>query len=104
VSMKLAVSREILRFLRGKHVLSVATVHGIDAEILEIEADKKARITRKPLKEMELPEGMLIGAVLHPNGDVEVATGETHIEAGDRTIVFVLPGYIAETERYFQKK
>lgn len=104
VSMKLAVSREILRFLRGKHVLSVATIHGLDAEILEIEADKKARITRKPLNEMELPEGMLIGAVLHPNGDVEVATGKTHIEAGDRTIVFVLPGYIAEAERYFQKK
>ncbi len=47
---------------------------------------------------------MLIGAVLHPNGDVEVATGETHIRANDRTIVFVLPGYVAEVERYFEKK
>ncbi|MFB3133141.1 MAG: NAD-binding protein, partial [Rhodothermales bacterium] len=104
VSKKLAVSREILRFLRGKHVLSVATVHGLDAEILEIEAARKARITRKPLKELDLPGGMLIGAVLHPNGDVELATGETHIRAGDRTIVFVLPGYVAEAERYFEKK
>ena len=104
VSKKLAVSREILRFLRGKHVLSVATIHGLDAEILEIEADKKARITRQPLKEIDLPRGMFIGAVLHPNGDVEVATGDTHIRAGDRTIVFVLPGYVAEAERYFEKK
>ena len=104
VSQKLAVSREVLRFLRGKHVLSVATVHGVDAEILEIEAARKARITRKPLKEADLPHGMLIGAVLHPNGKVEVATGETHIQAGDRTIVFVLPGYVTEAERYFEKK
>ena len=104
VSKKLAVSREILRFLRGKHVLSVATVHGLDAEILEVEAARKARITRKALKELDLPGGMLIGAVLHLNGDVEVATGDTHIRAGDRTIVFVLPGYVAKAERYFEKK
>lgn len=104
VSMKLAVSREVLRFLRGKHVLSVATVHGIDAEILEIEADKKARITRKPLKDIELPDGILMGAVLHASGDVEIATGDTQIQAGDRAITFVLPGYVAEAERFFEKR
>ncbi len=104
VNKKMAVSSEVLRYLRGKHVLSVATVHGIDAEILEIEASKKARITRKPLKETDLPRGILIGAVLRPNGKVEVAVGDTHIRAGDRTIVFVLPGFVTEAERYFQKK
>ncbi|MFQ5569340.1 MAG: Trk system potassium transporter TrkA [Rhodothermales bacterium] len=103
VSKKRAVSREVLRFLRGKHVLSVATIHGLDAEILEIEAVKKAPITRKPLKELDLPKGILIGAVQHAKGDVEVATGETHIKAGDLSIVFVLPGHIAEAERYFDK-
>ncbi len=104
VSKKLAVSREVLRFLRGKHVLSVATIHGLDAEILEVEAGRRARVTRQPLKDLALPEGMLIGAVMHQNGDVEVATGETVIEPGDRSIVFVLPGYIAEAERYFDKR
>jgi len=103
VSKKLAVSREVLRFLRGKHVLSVATIYGLDAEILEIEAVRRARITRQPLKEQNLPDGILIGAVSRPNGDVEIATGETQIQAGDRTIMFVLPGSIAEAERYFEK-
>ncbi len=101
VSKKLAVSREILRFLRGKHVKSVATVHGLDAEILEIEATPRSRAVRKPLKELKLPEGILIGAVQH-NSAVEVATGETQIRPGDRAIVFVLPGKVSEAEKLFE--
>ena len=102
VSKKLAVSREILRFLRGKHVLSVATVHGLDAEILEIEAKPRAAVTLAPLKDLDLPKGILIGAVQHGR-DVEVAMGDTQIHAGDRAIVFVMPDRIADAERYFDK-
>lgn len=102
VSKKLAVSREVLRFLRSTHVQSVATVHGLDAEILEIEAKEGAPVTEHALSKLKLPSGMLIGAVLHEQGrEVEVATGDTHIRPGDRTIVFVLPKQVNEVERYF---
>ncbi len=100
VSKKLAVSREILRYLRGKNVMSVATVHGLDAEIIEIEAKHGARVTKKALKDLRLQNGMLIGAVIHGD-DVEVATGDTRIEAGDRAIVFVVPHLVQEIERQF---
>ncbi|MDQ7039414.1 MAG: Trk system potassium transporter TrkA [Rhodothermus sp.] len=103
VSQKLAVSREILRFLRGRHVLSVATVYGLNAEILEIEAKPWAPIIRKPLKALKLPRGVLIGALLR-NGQVEIATGETQIQAGDRAIVFVVPDQLAEVERLFDNR
>jgi len=100
VSKKLAVSREVRRFLRGKHVLSVATVHGLDAEILEIEASPRAPIVSGPLKGQELPKGILIGAV-ERNGDVEIATGTTHIEPGDRVITFVMPAKVSAAEELF---
>ena len=103
VSKKLAVSREILRFLRGRHVLSVATIPGLDAEIIEIEAKRKSYVTAKPLKDMALPRGVLIGAVLH-NGDIDVATGETHIEPGDSAIVFAMPKMVDEIERKFDTR
>lgn len=102
VSKKLAVSREVMRFLHGKHVRSVATVHGLDAEILEIEAAPRAPVTRAPLKNLSLPNEILIGAVLHGE-KVEVATGETRVEPGDRAIMFVLPGCIEEAEAYFSR-
>ncbi len=101
VSKKLAVSREVRRYLRGKHVLSVATVHGLDAEILEIVATSRSPVTRKPLKELSLPKGMLVGAVEHEDS-TEIATGETRIEAGDRAIIFVLPEQVEAVEKLFE--
>ncbi|QXD15038.1 Trk system potassium transporter TrkA [Rhodocaloribacter litoris] len=102
VSTKLAVSREIMRFLRGKHVLSVATVHGMDAEVLELKAAPRAPITRAPLREMKLPRGVLLGAVDH--GDrVEIATGHTQLQPGDRAYVFVLPERVRDVERLFAR-
>ena len=100
VSKKLAISREILHFLRGKHVLSVATVHGLDVEILEIEARKKSSITKKPLAELDVPTDMIMGAVLRGK-DLEIATGKTKIEPGDRVIVFVRSPYIPKAEKFF---
>ena len=100
VSKKLAVSREVLRFLRGKHVQNVATVHGLDAEILEIEAKPGAPVTHGPLRDLNLPDGLLIGAV-HHNGNIEVATGNTHIQPGSRSIIFVLPHDVEVVEEYF---
>ena len=102
VNTKLAVSREVMRFLRGKNVRSVATVHGLDAEILEIEARPRSTITREILMNQELPKGVLIAAVLKGNS-IEIATGNTHIEAGDRAYVFVMPGMIAQAEKLFDR-
>ncbi len=100
VSKKLAVSREILRYMRGQHVLSVATVHGLDAEIIEIEAKPRSAITKKPLKDLTLPRGILVGAVQH-DGEIDVATGDTHMQPRDRAIVFASPRMIDEIERQF---
>jgi len=100
VNKKLAVSREIMRFLRGKHVKSVATVHGMDAEILEIEASDRARITKDSLMNLKLPNGILIGAVLH-GSELEVAAGLTRIQPGDRAYVFVMPAMVAKAEALF---
>lgn len=100
VNTKLAVSREVMRFLRGKHVKSVATVHGLDAEILEIEARPMATITKDSLMNLKLPKGLLIAAVLKGD-DIEIATGLTRIEAGDRAYIFVMPGMIAQAEKLF---
>lgn len=100
VSKKLAISREILHFLRGKHVLSVATIHGLDVEILEIEARKKSFITKKSLAQLNIPVDMMLGAVLRGK-DLEIATGDTRVEPGDRVIVFVRPSFIPKAQKLF---
>ncbi|HUF11018.1 MAG TPA: Trk system potassium transporter TrkA [Rhodothermales bacterium] len=100
VNKKRSVAAEVLRFLRGKHVLSLATVPGLDVEVLELKAGEGSRITRGPMSETRMPDGILIGAVVRPH-DVEVATGGTLVHAGDRVIVFALPALIADVEKLF---
>ena len=102
VSKKLAISREILHFLRSKHVLSVATVHGLDAEILEVEARPRSHITKRSLQELNLPAEMIVGAVMRGK-QVFVAMGDLKIEPGDRVIVFVRSRFIPKAERLFEK-
>ncbi|MEM8559965.1 MAG: Trk system potassium transporter TrkA [Bacteroidota bacterium] len=104
VSQKLAVSREVLRFLRGKHVRSVATVQGLDAEILEVEASGGSPVTRKTLDALRVPRGLLVAAVVAPDGVVEVATGRTQIQPADRVIVFVTPDRIADVDKLFGRR
>ncbi len=99
VSQKLAVSREVLRFLRGAHVRSVATVHGLDAEILELVADEGAPITRAPLARQRLPKGILLGAVV--GSRVEIATGATQVRPGQRAVVFATPERAGDVEPLF---
>ena len=99
VSQKLAVSREVLRFLRGSHVRSVATVHGLDAEILELVADQGSPITRAPLLNLKLPKGVLLGAVVGQR--VEIATGQTQVRPGQRAVVFATPERVGDVEPLF---
>ena len=102
VSAKLAVSREILRYLRGKHVSSVATIAGLDAEMLEISAQPGAKVVGKTLRELKLPKGVIIAATFDGK-KAKIATGDTVIDPGDTAYVFVLPQKIRDVERLFSK-
>ena len=103
INVKLAVSAEVSRFLRGKHVLSVATIHGVNAEILELRAHEGSHITKGPLKDISVPRGALIGATI--DGEkVRIATGNTQIHSGESAIVFTLPQLTEKVERLFDKR
>ncbi|MEL6615381.1 MAG: Trk system potassium transporter TrkA [Bacteroidota bacterium] len=99
VSQKLAVSRDVLRFLRGSHVRSAATVQGLDAEILELLAEPGSPITQGPLAEQDLPRGVLIGAVV--GEQVEIATGPTVVAPGSQVIVFSTADRLGDVEALF---
>jgi trk system potassium uptake protein len=100
VSQKLAVSREVMRYLRGKHVTSVTTILGLDAEVLELSAQANAPVTLRGLAELRLPEGILIAAIVRGD-EVMVSTGRSRVRAGDQALIFVLPDMVPEVERLF---
>lgn len=102
VNKKLSAAQIILRFIRKGQILSVATLHGVDAEVIELIAQKGSDVTRKQLKDLDFPKGAIIGCVM--SGDtVTIPVGSTKINPNDRVVVFALPNAIPEVEKLFSK-
>jgi trk system potassium uptake protein len=89
VNKKLSAANEIHRQIREGRVIAVSALHGIQAELLELKPSPGRKVTGRPLKDIKLPEGSVIGAILHDQ-KIEIAVGNSVIEPGDRVIVFCL--------------
>ncbi|MCS7083287.1 MAG: Trk system potassium transporter TrkA [Bacteroidetes bacterium] len=98
VNEKIAAANEVLRYVRGAHVLSVTTIPGLAAEILELEVSPRSRLRGRLLRDVSFPRGSIIGGLQRARSAV-VATGQTRLEAGDRLIVFALPEALDELRR-----
>ena len=50
----------------------------------------------------KLPKGLLVAVVVSAGRrGVEIATGTTHVQPGDRVIVFAMPNRVEEVESFF---
>ncbi|SFH53648.1 trk system potassium uptake protein TrkA [Tindallia magadiensis] len=91
---------EILRYVQGGKVLSFSLLFGGKAEVTELIVRKNAYVTEKKLKDLELPQGLIIGSVLRKN-KVIIPDGETIITAGDRVVIFAVKDDETDFEKYF---
>lgn len=103
INKKLSAANLILKFVRKGIIVSVATLHGVDAEVIEMVVQNNSPVTKKKLADLHFPDGALIGCVKH-NGDVTIPTGETRIFPNDIVVVFTLPQALKEVEKFFSAK
>ena len=59
-----------------------------------------AKITKAPVKNLRLPFGMTLAALVRGDKNMLVG-GNTQIEAGDYVVVFCLTGTISKIEKWF---
>lgn len=85
---------DILKIVRGGKVVSVSLLLGGEGEVTEVIATEGSPIVGKPLSELDLPKGVIIGAVLH-KGHVIIPDGSTVIHKNDRMVIFTLSSDIA---------
>jgi len=101
VSPRLAAAGAILKYVRRGDVISLATIEGSNAEVLELQVKKNSAIIDKPLKNLQFPAGAIIGAIVHEQS-YEIPTGDTVLTGGDRIVVFALPGAVGKVEKFFE--
>lgn len=101
INKKIIASSRIFKLLLDADETNAKSFALYDAEVAELKVRPDARITHKPVKDLKLPKGMTLAAVIHENGQALLVTGNTHIMAGDVVVVFCLTGTIHKIERWF---
>lgn len=102
LNKKILAGNEILKFIRRGELLSVAHLHGFDAEVVELVAAPESQITRKPLSKLDpsFYGKIIIGGIFRDN-EWQVAVGDTHILADERVIVVCKSLHLKDVQRLF---
>ena len=92
---------KVLQFVRRGRIRSIHSVDNGAAEVIEAEALDTSTIVGWPLREIELPEGVRIGAI-YRKGEVIRPDGATVILARDRVVTFAVAERVREVEQMFR--
>ncbi|MDO5712803.1 MAG: Trk system potassium transporter TrkA [Tissierellia bacterium] len=93
---------KILRLIRGSGALSVNLMLGGDAEFTEMIINKGTLSTDKKIKDLDLPEGILIVALVREN-EVIIPNGDSILQEGDHAVLFCTRDRLSDMKRIFQK-
>lgn len=96
----ITVSR-ILQHVRRGRIRSVHTVQNGAGEVIEAEALETSPLIGVPLKDLDLPKGIRIGAIRRED-KVIIPNGSTEIKANDRIVIFSLAESVRTVEQFFR--
>jgi len=103
VDTQTLTANAILRYIRRGNVTSLASLPGIEAEVLQIEITERSRAAGRKIKALKLDHDGMVG-VISRNGQVSVPVGDTELKSGDSIIVFTTPPSVARVEKIFANR
>jgi len=103
INPRLLATDQIMRLVRGDRISHVATLPECKAEVLELIAEEDSPITKKPLKDLKFPKNSIVGAI-HRGDEVVLASGDSHVHAGEPVVVFGHEDAVPQLEKLFTKR
>ncbi len=100
INKKLLAASHIFQLLLDADDTNAKCLALADAEVVEMIAKPGSKITRRPVKELNLPGDITLGGVIH-NGVGTIVTGNTIIEPDDHVLVFCLDTALYKLDRWF---
>ena len=101
LNKKTITASYIYQMLLDTNVRGVHNLTSADAEVVEFFANEGSLITRRKVRELNLPDDANIGGIVRA-GEGILVNGETQIIAGDLVVVFCKSHVIRNLERFFQ--
>ncbi len=100
INKKLIAANFIFRHIRKGEVVSLTSLHGVDAEVVEFEVHHRSKVVGKVLKQINFPKSALVGGVIR-NGRSYTPNGEFVFHEKDHVVVVAKPECIHKVESYF---
>jgi trk system potassium uptake protein TrkA len=91
----------ILRYVRRGSILSVTTILGSDAEVIELKVPNRSKFQDTPLKSLDFPRGAIVGAIVR-DSQIFIPSGETTLQPADNLIIFFTKDAIQHVEAFFE--
>jgi trk system potassium uptake protein TrkA len=100
VSPRNITASTILQHVRRGRIHSVHTLREGFGELIEAEALETSSLVGVPLREVKLPSGVMVGAIVR-NGQVISPRGPTVIQDKDRVVLFAAAEAVRKVEKLF---
>lgn len=102
INKKLIAASYIIRYSMGDEVTSVKCLSGINSEVVELIAGPGSPVTKKQIKDLNMPSDAIIGGIVR-DGEAHIALGSFQIRENDKVVVFSLPGVTSRLEKMFHR-
>lgn len=100
VNPKAITVSSILQYIRRGRIRAIHSLRDGAAELIEAEVSSSCTIANMTCGEIELPDGVILGAIVKKTG-VFMAAPDVNIEPGDRVILLARQGCIEQAEALF---
>lgn len=101
INKKIIAASNIFKYVRKGEVSAIASLHGVDAEIIEFIVKPDSLVTKKPINKLNFPKTANISGVIR--GEIGfIPFGNFQLRAGDKAVVFSLTESINQIEKFFQ--
>jgi trk system potassium uptake protein TrkA len=90
----------ILQHVRRGRIRAVHSLREGLAEVIEAEALETSPLVGTPLREIKLPAGIIVGAIVRGDS-VIIPRGDSVVRANDRVVIFAAAGLVRKVEKMF---
>ena len=100
INKKAIAASRIYQLMLDADVMNVTFLMSANADVAEFIPKEGAKVTRKAVKDLGLPQGITIGGLVR-RGEGQLVSGNTQIQAGDTVVVFCHNANMKKLEKLF---
>ncbi|HIP36854.1 MAG TPA: Trk system potassium transporter TrkA [Crocinitomix sp.] len=100
INKKIIAAANMFKYVRKGEISAIASLHGVDAEIIEFKVKANSKVTKKTIRELKFPKTANIAGVIRNNVGF-IPFGDFQLQEGDKAVVFSLTESINKIENYF---